>query len=217
MKVKIGNYKNWVGPYQVADWFKPVFGEDRIEKFTDGKIFDKLSDWTMPMFTFIEKHKPQRVEKVKIDRWHSYSADHTLSLIIVPLLENLKENKHGSPFTDDEDVPERLRSTSGKSLTEKDKQNGELDEFFHQRFEWILDEMIWAMTQIRDENWEKQYHTGKSDWVDEKIEIEGEVYYEMVEGPKHTAKFDKDGYTAHFERIKNGTTLFGKYFQNLWD
>ena len=28
---------------------------------------------------------------------------------------------------------------------------------------------------------------------------------------------DKKGYTKHHERISNGTRLFGKYYQALWD
>ena len=225
MKVKIGTYKNWYGPYQLCDMFKPIFGDERIEKFTDGKVFEKLADWTMPMFDFIEKHKPQRVEKVHIDKWDTWSMDHTLSLIIVPMLIQLKEDKHGAPFTDDEDVPEHLRSTSAPPV---DAKNGETDENFFNRFEWILDEMIWAFTEIRDDKWESQYHTGLSDWVDKKVVIPADehdeddivgdlVMFEMVEGPKHTAKFDHVGYTKHHERIQNGCKLFGKYFHNLWD
>ena len=38
--------------------------------------------------------------------------DHTLAMIIVPMLKQLKETKHGAPFVDDEDVPEELKSTS---------------------------------------------------------------------------------------------------------
>jgi len=225
MRVKIGKYKNWIGPYQITDWFKPIFGEDCIDKFQEGKVFDKLSDWAMPFLQWVE-NKKVRKEEVHIDKWDSWSADHTLSLIIVPVLEQLKEDKHGSPFTEDEDVPDELRSTSAKPLTKEQEQDGELDEFFHQRFEWILDEMIWAMQQIRDDNWESQYHTGKSDYIDKEVLIPADendegntdlVMYEMIEGPKHTARFDKEGYTKHHDRIKRGTTLFGKYFQNLWD
>ncbi len=38
--------------------------------------------------------------------------DYTLSHIVVPMLKQLKETKHGAPFVDDEDVPEELKSTS---------------------------------------------------------------------------------------------------------
>lgn len=221
MKVSIGKYKNWVGPYQVADWFKPVFGEERIEKFTDGKVFDKIADWTMPMFNFIEQHKPKRKEKVHIDRWDSWSADHTLSLIIVPLLIQLKETKHGAPHTDDEDVPEELRSTSAPAK----EHESDTDENWFERWNWILDEMIFAFTEIRDDEWEAQFHTGVTDFIDKKVVCPGGtddsaddlVCYEVLEGPNHTAHFDKEGYTKHLDRIRNGTRLFGKYYFGLWD
>lgn len=224
MKVKIGPYRNFLGPYQIVDWFKPVFGEERIERFTDGKVFEKLSDWSMPLFNFIEKYKPQRVEKIHIDRFDSWSIDHTLSLIILPMLLQLKEEKHGAPFVDDEDVPEELRSTSAPKV---DGKNGETDEFFFKRFDYILDEMIFAMENIKDDSWQEQFHTGESDWVDKKVvipkeehgedDIDGDlVMYEMIEGPNHTASIDREGMKKYSDRIQNGTMLFGKYFRNLW-
>lgn len=209
MKVKIGPYRNWIGPYQVADWFKPIFGEERIERFTDGKVFDKLSDWTMPIFTWIDEHKPKRVEKVKIDKWDTWSMDHTLSIIIVPMLLQLRETKHGSPHTDDEDVPEELKSSSAPPK----KYDGETDENWHKRWNWIMDEMIWAFTEIRDDKWESQYHTGKMDFIEKEIEIDNKVQYELIESPSRTDIFDKEGYTKHLDRIRNGTRLFGKYYQ----
>ena len=219
MNVKIGKYKNYFGPYQFVDLFKPIFGEERIDKFTDGKLFNKVSDWTMPMFTWVEEHKPDRVEKVHIDKWDTYSLDHTLALIVVPMLIQLKEDKHGAPFTDDEDVPEELRSTSAPAL----KKDESTDDNWFKRWDWIMDEMIWSFTQIRDDKWEEQYHSGVSDYIDKKVVIPADendedlVMYEMVEGPKHTRTFDKEGYTKHLDRMRNGTALFGKYYFGLWD
>lgn len=56
---------------------------------------------------------------------------------------------------------------------------------------YIMDEMIWAFEQILDEEAEDQFY------------------------PEGGA-FDKEGYEAHNARVIRGTTLFGKYFQNLW-
>lgn len=88
---------------------------------------------------------------VRIDEYDSWSADYTISVVAVPLLKQLKITKQGSPYVDDEDVPEHLRSTAAPPK-EKDY---DIDAFHHQRWEWILDEMIWAMEQIRDDNWLK--------------------------------------------------------------
>jgi hypothetical protein len=52
------------------------------------------------------------IKIIKIDKWDTWSMDHTLSPIILPMLKQLKEVKHGAPNVEDEDVPEHLRSTS---------------------------------------------------------------------------------------------------------
>jgi hypothetical protein len=66
--------------------------------------------------------------------------DHTLAHIILPMLKQLKETKKGDPFTDDEDVPPELRSTNAKIK----KNEWDTDEFHNDRWDWILDEMIYA-------------------------------------------------------------------------
>ena len=84
-----------------------------------------------------------RQEDVFLDEWDSWNADHTIALIAAPLLQQLKLNKHGSGMVDDEDVPEEFRSTSAPPKeTEWDT-----DANWHKRWEWALDEMIWALTE----------------------------------------------------------------------
>jgi len=53
-----------------------------------------------------------KIDYVKIDRWDTWSMDHTLAKIILPMLKQLKDTKHGSAIVDLEDVPEELRGTS---------------------------------------------------------------------------------------------------------
>ena len=68
---------------------------------------------------------PEEVDSVGrqivIHSWDTWSMDYTLSYIIVPMLEQLKKTKHGYP----------------SHLTEE-------------RWDEILDEMIWAFTYKRD-------------------------------------------------------------------
>ena len=73
----------------------------------------------------------------------------TLSYIIIPMLKQLKETKHGSPSVDNIDVPKGLHSYSvpGK------ENESEIDDNWHDRWDWVLDEMIWAFEQI-NEDWE---------------------------------------------------------------
>jgi hypothetical protein len=50
-----------------------------------------------------------RIEHIKIDRWDTWNMDSTLAPIILPMLKQLREDKHGSGIVDIEDVPEHLR------------------------------------------------------------------------------------------------------------
>ena len=212
MKVKIGPYKNWFGPYQFVNLFEHIFGKERIDNFTETKIFDKLSDWTLPLFQWIDEHKPKRKEYVRIDPYDTWSMDHTLALITLPMLKQLKETKHGAPATDDDDVPEELRSTNCPQ-----PKDGDTDDNWFKRWDWIMDEMIFAFEHIVDDSWEQEFHTGENDFIEKTVIKNDTVYFEITEGPNHTSKFDKDGWTKVNERINNGTRLFGKYYQNLWD
>ena len=126
--------------------------------------------------------------KVRIDRWDTWSMDHTLAPIILPMLVQLKVTKHGAPFVDLKDVPKELH---GKKLTKKQKENGEIDDKHFERWDWVLDEMIHAFEQKNKDDWQS-------------------YYYEYN-------KWDMEGMKAEQERISNGFRLFGKYYESLWD
>jgi hypothetical protein len=107
------------------------------------------------------------------------------------MLKQLKETKHGSPFVDDADVPEELRSTSAPA-----KENEwDVDANHHKRWEWVMDEMIWAFEQTIDDSNE-------------------ESYFDFSVKPY---AYDREGHLKHEERIDNGILLFGKYYRGLWD
>jgi len=146
--------------------------------------------------------KKERKVSVRIDRSDVWNMDHTLALIVVPMLKMLKEDKHGSPYVDNDDVPEHLRSIQTEP-------SYEVDETHHARWAWVLDEMIWAFEQHADSEWETQYYSGDTDlYVDDSGLL--------CEGPNHTFSVDHDGQTAHRARMRNGLRLFGKYYDGLW-
>jgi hypothetical protein len=158
--------------------------------------------------------RKNRKEKVKIDPWDTWSMDHTLSIIIHPMLLQLKETNHGIADVDDEDVPEELRSTSAPP-----KENEyEVDANYEARWNWVMDEMIFAFEAIKNDTWEDKYHTGVIDFVHKEIE-EGEYkgHFILEKGLNDTSHFDKEGWQKENDRISNGTRLFGKYFRALWD
>ena len=218
MKVYINKYRDhWLSPYTICEkicWWREIdYDEPWVQRVV--KILNPVMGvWR----DFLDTVHP-RIEYVKIDRWDTWSMDSTLTPIILPMLKQLKKDKHGAPYTEDADVPERLRSTTKAAIKSK-KESWDTDCNHFKRWDWIMDEMIWAFEQLADD-WEAQFHTGKSDvvWVPSKeLDAKGKpVTYEMKAGPKDTRKFDKKGYTKHHERIRNGTRLFGKYYQNLWD
>ena len=209
MRVRIGPYINWVGPYQLCDMLQKVgVSEDRCHKL--GERLAKT--WVGDMCQWIYS-KQKRTISVKLDRWDSWSADSTMSIIIVPLLKQLHETKHGAPMSDDEDVPEGLGLRSTEAPPKKDE--WVTDENHFKRFDWIMDEMIWAHTQLHPHtDWEAQYHTGVHDIQFKELE---NGYSEMVSGPNDTHVFDVEGYNAHSARIDNGLRLFGKYYRGMWD
>jgi hypothetical protein len=110
--------------------------------------------------------------------------DHTLADIILPMLIQLKETKHGAPFVDPADVPNELQP---KKQTKKQKDNGETDSTHFERWDWVLDEMIYAF----------DCKANKDD-----------VFMRFD---------DQQECRAEQDRISNGFRLFGKYYENLWD
>jgi len=208
MKVYISKYRShWLSPYIILEkvffWREIDYEESIIEKWADrlepfSKVLQDVLDFIHP-----------RVEYVKIDHWDTWSMDNTLSSIVVPMLKQLKEVKHGAPLVDDEDVPEELKSTSAPPKEEYD-----VDDNHFKRWDYVMDEMIFAH-QSKLDDWQDQFYTGVADYVHEKDES-GKLY-QMKEGPNHTQKIDWDGMHAYEARIRNGFRLFGKYYQGLWD
>jgi hypothetical protein len=135
--------------------------------------------------------------------------DHTLSYIVVPMLRQLQTSKNGAPLVDREDVPAELH---GKKLTKRQRESGEIDDKHFERWDWVLQEMIFAFESKIDESWEEKFETGESDL--QFLQLENGVS-RMVEGPNHTRTHDWEGRKAYEARIQNGFRLFGKYYQNL--
>ena len=135
-------------------------------------------------------YAPKQKIKIRIDRFDTWSMDSTLAPIILPMLKQLKESKHGAPAVEFKDVPEELMPPDAEAVKKLYMENGETDENFFKRWDYVLDEMIWAFEQKCRDDWMEDYHYNK---------------------------WDTDGANAHQERMSNGFRLFGKYYENLWD
>jgi len=237
MKIYKSCYRNhWISPYTIidyvffwTDWSKcgrkkgiPTL-EDEENYVEHPEWVEKATDYLSPVSRAIQwvlDLVHPEIKIVKIDRWDTWSMDHTLADIILPMLKQLKETKHGAPHTDDTDVPEYLRST----MCQPKEYEWDTDDLWFKRWDWILDEMIFAFECKVDDSWEDAFRSGKHDIIQVPVDKDGnEVpkgqhkYYQMKDGPNNTYKCDYEGMKKVEERIQNGFRLFGRYYQNLWD
>lgn len=220
MKVHIGPFKNWIGPYQIAEklmFWTNYREDDRVHKL--GDWLDKNIPGLTKFCLWVEGRRKRKIE-IRIDRYDTWSMDHTLALIILPMLKQLKETKHGSPFVDDEDVPEELKSTSAPP-----KENEwDTDDNHFKRWDWVLGEMIFAFECKLNDNWDEQFWTGE--WGESTFEETGEEMFnpltnktEKLYTMKNSGNRECDWEGRHKvqNRITNGFKLFGKYYEGLWD
>lgn len=202
MKIYFSNYRNnWLSPYTILEkvffWREISYDEPIIEKWAS-----RLEPFCKGLQRVRQFIYPQ-IKHVKIDRWDTWSMDHTLAHIVLPMLKQLKETKHGAPFTEDDDVPEHLKSTSAP-----EKENEwDTDDNHFARWDWVLDQMIFAFEHIVDDTWEEQFWSGEWDRTKKHFE----------DGWQGTRTWDQEGQKIVEDQIKNGLILFGKYYRNLWD
>lgn len=143
----------------------------------------------------------ERKVEIQIDEYDSWNVDHTLALVALPLLKQLKEEKHGAPYVDDKDVPEELRSTSAKP-----KENEyDIDEFHFQRWDYVLDCILWSLEQHTASNAEDKFYDHSE--VNEEDDIMDQV---------KAIKVDTKGLAEHNARKQKGFELLGKYWTNCW-
>lgn len=219
MKVYINKYRShWLSPYTILE---KVFFWREIDY--DEPVIDRWSDRLLPLCNALQRvlnvvHP--KIDYVKVDRWDTWSMDHTLAQIIVPMLKQLQESKHGAPLVDDEDVPEHLRSTNAEPKV--DEYDVDTNHFL--RWDWVLDEMIHAHVSKLDDSWEEQFWTGTwgdTVWKESDFEYPNhktgvmEKTYTMENTGDRTC--DWAAMKVELDRIQNGFRLFGKYYQNLWD
>lgn len=215
MKVYISGYPdNWWRCRIHDNYMKKKYGYEWEKNNTKFETFlEKAEDVIQSIYNVtinqIVKHRKRKI-KVRIDRSDTWCMDNTLAHIILPMLKQLKNDKHGAPYTDDEDVPEHLRSTAA----EPKENEWDTDSNHFKRWDWIMGEMIHAFECEIDEDWEDQFHSGEFDLKWEKQE---DGFYSSIRGPNHTHVFDAEGHKKAHARVANGFRLFGKYYQALWD
>jgi len=209
MKIYTNKSKdNWLSPYTIIEkvmfWREAVDIEynEPIVKFLVN-VLAPFCDGLFAVRNFINRD----IKYIKIDPWDAWSLQHTLSPIILPILQELKRVKHGAPFIADEDVPKRLRvGAKGTDNSDVHKLFEDNNNTFFERYDYILDEMIWTFTQLSMDDHEAPFY----------------VHTEANKEPNlnksvRKLKVDRKGLAAHNARIANGLRLFGKYYRALWD
>lgn len=211
MKIVIGNYRShWISPYTILEKFFYWRKDYDAYKKEPPKWLQTLCEWNQK---FLDTVHP-RIEYIKIDPWDTWSMDHTLAPIILPMLKELQKSKHGAPCVDDEDVPDYLKSMNAPRC----ENEWDTDDNFFKRWDWILGEMIFAFESKIENDWMEQFKSGVSDviWVESDEVYEGDTCHEMKHGLSHTLVYDWEAIAAYEARIQNGFELFGKYYRGLW-
>jgi hypothetical protein len=194
MKVKVGNYANrlicnihtrFMDKKYDYNWPEEMLWSH--EDFVIQAIEDGIQS-VYNIFNWLWFDRRTQKVKVRIDKWDTWSMDSTLAPIILPMLKQLKQTKHGAPYVYPEDVPAKLRPTKQELLAYTKK--AETDSKWFDRWDYVLDEMIWAFEQKSRDDWMSDFDYNK---------------------------WDREGANAHQERMTKGFKLFGKYYENLWD
>ena len=229
MKVNISGYPNTWWTCQIHSKYMDKKydynwkeSNTKFEKFLE-KIESTIRWFYNNTINHIVKHRKRKIS-VRIDREDTWSMDHTLAYIILPMLKQLKAAKHGSPYVEPEDVPEHMRLTEretavfdhgsyDKTLNATDEEIEAASDKFHAQWIWVLDQMIWSFEQEIDE--EADYKNYYDPYEPGEI-VEGNGFLNKEEQLK-MGKFNTEKHKAFNERKQLGFTLFGKYYQSLWD
>lgn len=172
----------------------------------------------------IGKYLSRRLPRVniEIEAFDTYSLDHTLALIILPALIELKNAKQS--------IPIEFGDVGGDHSSPQycfDFYNDTHPEAFEkgiEHWEEVLDKMIWSFQQIVEDNYSNQYHHGELKWDWEETDEDmfnpitntTEKAYRMVDLNPGEHWYDSEGHKLHEERIQEGLELFGKYYNSLW-
>jgi len=136
MKVTIGKYVDWFGPYQLAELLQYVgFSEDLTDKI--GSYLNKT--WVRRFLEWADSKRKQRI-KVVIHPYDTYSLDITLAHVIYPALLELKKQKTGVPAVDQKDLPKPMRFKKGEFDSDLDYPYDKMVE----QWDWIFDQILFA-------------------------------------------------------------------------
>ena len=170
MKVNIGPYINWWGPYQIMDllfFWHEKYPEDNIANRWDYRLHDQVAEWLADTwfsdFCQWVHDKRKRTEKIHIDHYDIWNLAETLASIALPMLKLLKESKHGYPCSTPS-YQYHADWQGGQSCFDFYRESdGLVSDASSKEWDEYMDKMIFAFTCITDEHSEDQFWTGESD------------------------------------------------------
>lgn len=203
MKVNIGPFLTWWGPYQLADLLQKVgVSEDRCHSI--GKWLAET--WVADVCQWIDD-KRSRTIKVKIHKYDCWNADGTFALIAEPLLRAFVEQGiRGVPIMlDYEDygpyadrIKQGEESNCGLSDTELPAEEVEFLWSVKVNVWWaVLQSMIYAFHQINNDEWEMKLYD------DFTVHGDSKRWFAEIKQEQ--------------ERIDQGLLYFGKYMRAIWN
>jgi hypothetical protein len=222
MKVYIGPYINRWTTSDFENWcMSKLYGEEYWRDEFQDRTAAKVIEWAGNVWQPVLDHsvnliidRMERKRKIRIDPYDTWSMDDTLAPIILAMLRQLKDTKHGSPYVDDEDVPHLPKQgfSSNESMQYDMFASEEHDDAvwksYETRWDYVMDCMIFSMEQL-SMDWEAQFYH------DDAGPDSG--FYKVDIGIGKPFWVDEKGRKEYDERIQVGLTLFGKYFRALWD
>ena len=227
MKVYIGPFDHWFRPaYWLRSLILNLYGFNnkhwyivKLTKYQAADEYDKLESWISDLWVYrclqaVERwfNRGHRKIRIHVDGYDVWNLCDTVAILTLPLMYEFKrQGIHGAPHVYDEDVPEYLRSSAAPPLSEVEKQTGGVDKLWHQRWNWVVDEIIWALEQTADPESDSQFHT---DANPDKPRDEPGI---SLQKAMKRGKYDFEGHKAFCERKRNGLILFGKYLEALWN
>lgn len=139
--------------------------------------------------------------RVVIHAYDCWSADHTLAMILHPLLKRVKADTRSTPCsvydTLDEDISE------------------EAHERAYKKWQLILDQMIFSMQEIANLEHNEPKMPKNAHWKEWKDETGRDRMEFIWDDEQERKKYEKETY-EYQRKIQEGCELFGKHFRDLW-
>lgn len=158
MKVDIGNYVDSITVYTFTD--KLIFlGIPEEKCLWLGEVLSEV-DWIQSSLEWYNEKRKRKI-KIKIHPYDVWSMDHTLALIVAPMLKQLQQQKHGSAMVDDKDLPDEY-----------------LTQDVHARWDWVLNEITEVFEIIAQEDFD-MYDNDQRKRVENGLRLFGRYYFAL--------------------------------------